>query len=146
MVDTVKHVSDFGDINEALRLIYDRMPQLAKDINGNVTGLVGAGGETIPVGFTALSNMAGDKACAASGASLREAAPAEATAYRVTNASAYGVYVVSGDSTVEASSANGTLVAAGLTQMFMLGASDTHVAYASADSAQTPTFNLAWGN
>lgn len=98
------------------------------------------------VAFTAITNLSGDKACAAAGASLREAAPAAATACRVTNASAYGVYVASGDSTVEASSTNGTLVAAGVTQKLMLDAADTHVAYASADSAQTPTFNLAWGN
>ncbi len=118
----------------------------ATDDSGNVTGLVGPDGNTLPLGgFTAMANYAGDKVCAAAGANLREAVPADAVAWRVTNASDYGVYVAAGGSDVLAS-VGGTLVAAGITSVFALNPSDTHIAYASADSGQTPTINVAYGS
>ena len=116
------------------------------DASGNVAGLVGPDGNTLPLGgFTAMANYAGDKVCAAAGANLREAVPADAVAWRVTNASDYGVYVAAGGSDVLAS-VGGTLVAAGITSVFALNPSDTHIAYASADTGQTPTINVAYGS
>ncbi len=134
-----------GRLNQPSEHLTD-YAMLVKDASGNVTGLAGPDGNTLPLGgFTAMANYAGDKVCAAAGANLREAVPADAVAWRVTNASDYGVYVAAGGSDVLAS-VGGTLVAAGITSVFALNPSDTHIAYASADTGQTPTINVAYGS
>lgn len=63
MIRELKYCTDFGDVNEELREIYDRFPKLSTDASGNVTGLVDPTGGN-PYGFAVLPKDANGNAIA----------------------------------------------------------------------------------